>query len=64
MGWHTFLSTVKSKRAKTKNEHASKKDTCTEEFFFSIISQLINYLTGLSEINIPVERGLSSSDQV
>ena len=41
-----------------------KKDTRTEEFFFSIISQFINYLYNMSEINHPVERGQCTGDQV
>ena len=44
--------------------HASKKDMRTEEFFFSIISQLIKYVFTVSEINFSVERGRSSSYQV
>ena len=53
-----------AQKSKIKSLHASKKDTRTEEFFFSIISQSINYLYNLSEINHPVERGQSSGDQV
>ena len=55
---------MKSKRAKEKFVHASKKDTRTEEFFLSIISQLIDFLQIMSEFNHPIERGESSGDQV
>ncbi len=34
------------------------------KYFFSIISQLINFLENMSENNHPVERGQSSGDQV
>ena len=64
MGLQAFVVTVKSKWAKEKMLHASKKDMRTEEFFFSIISQLINYLNDMCENNRPVQRNQSSSDQV
>ena len=64
MGCHTLVVTVKSKSAKEKFVHAPKKDTRTEEFFLSIISQLIDFLQIMSEFNHPVERGQSPGDQV
>ena len=63
-GFTGFSGHCEEQMSKRKNVACIKKDMRTEEFFFSIISQLFNYLNDMCENNRPVQRSQSSSDQV